>query len=196
MKYARVLTGPARVAAVVVCSFVIAACSNGTDISSTSPINDPGSTQNQAQDREGQTPPDDGPLTTNLSVDQSEVDRGGTVELSWSSTGATSCEASGGWSGAVARSGAQRVGPLDDTSTFTLSCTGADGAESVEMISVTVMGTFVVSWQPPQQNEDGTPLTDLAEVPVVLRHLDGRLLGLRDGRPSDCNLQHRQSAGG
>jgi hypothetical protein len=49
------------------------------------------------------------------------------VTVTWSSTNADSCEASGGWSGSKARSGNQSVGPIQQNTTFTLSCSGAGG---------------------------------------------------------------------
>ncbi|HZZ99394.1 MAG TPA: PKD domain-containing protein [Candidatus Paceibacterota bacterium] len=50
--------------------------------------------------------------------------------LSWSSTNATSCSASGDWSGAKATSGNQATGALSQikTYTFTLTCTGIGGS--------------------------------------------------------------------
>ena len=173
MPYARVLTGLPRAVAVVVCSLLITACSNGSDIASSSDpgtSSDPGPTQTPPEESPPEesppeeTPPDeDAPLSANFSVDQNEVDRGGSVQLRWSSTGALRCEADGAWAGSIDRSGNRQVGPLDRTSTFTLRCSGRDGEEVVEMISVSVLGTFVVNWQAPQENVDGTPLTDLAE---------------------------------
>ncbi len=47
--------------------------------------------------------------------------------LSWSSTGATSCSASGGWSGTQAISGTARTPALATTTSFILSCTGTGG---------------------------------------------------------------------
>ena len=64
------------------------------------------------------------------------VANGGSVTLSWSSTSATSCAASGAWSGAKATSSSAVIGPLGSTSTFTLTCTGLGGSSTQ---SVTVM---------------------------------------------------------
>ena len=56
--------------------------------------------------------------------------------LTWSSTGAGSCSASGGWSGAKPSSGSQAVNPSSRT-TYGLSCTGAGGSAS-QSATVTV----------------------------------------------------------
>ena len=64
------------------------------------------------------------------------------VTLNWSSTGAVSCNASGGWSGAKALSGSETV-TLTSTATFTLTCSAADGSAQL-------------TWTAPTQNTDGS----------------------------------------
>ena len=185
MEYVRVLAF-GRTVAVVVCSLLIAACSSGSNNTSSADsatAAGPGTgtasgrgTSNEPLLREDPPPPPpvDGSVTptADLSVSQTEVDLGGSVQLSWSSTGATSCQASGAWSGSVGVSGSQSVGPLDQSSTFTLRCSGESG-EAVSMIAVEVLGTFVVEWQAPELNEDGTPLTDLAEYRLFIGETSG-----------------------
>jgi hypothetical protein len=68
--------------------------------------------------------------TVSLSANPTSVASGGTSTLSWSSTNATGCTASGAWSGAKAMSGSEQTAALSATSTFTLSCTGASGTAS------------------------------------------------------------------
>jgi len=63
----------------------------------------------------------------NLSIDRSQVAAGDSVTLQWQAANASSCEASGGWTGVRPLSGAATVGPIEDTTTFTLSCSGASG---------------------------------------------------------------------
>jgi len=72
-----------------------------------------------------------------LSVDHPTVTSGGTVDLIWSSQNATSCTASGGWSGAQALSGTATSESLTANTTFTLTCSGAGGM-TAESVSVTV----------------------------------------------------------
>ncbi len=85
----------------------------------------------------GGQPQPDAP-TVSLSASASQIDAGDTVTLSWSSTDATACTASGGWSGARATSGQVQVGPLQATTSFSLSCSG-DGGSASDAVSVTVV---------------------------------------------------------
>jgi len=62
----------------------------------------------------------------------------GSSDLSWTVGGATSCTASGGWTGSKnAVSGMERVDPLTVDTTFTLSCTGAGGVTE-QSVTVTI----------------------------------------------------------
>lgn len=75
--------------------------------------------------------------TVSLSANPATVDAGSSSTLSWSSTNATSCTASGAWSGSRAVSGSESTGALDATSTYTLTCDGAGGSAG-QSVSVTV----------------------------------------------------------
>lgn len=75
--------------------------------------------------------------------------------LTWSTSGfpqgaTVTCTASGGWTGQKAASGTQALVALSATQTYTLTCAAPGG------------GTADLSWTPPTQNTDGSPLTDLA----------------------------------
>lgn len=100
------------------------------------------------------------PVVTFTSADAT-LSSGGTTQLSWSSSNTTSCSASGGWSGAKSLSGNQMVGPLNSTTTFTLSCSGP-GGNVVRMLTVSMLGQVSLNWVAPTQNVDGSPLNDLA----------------------------------
>jgi endoglucanase len=65
--------------------------------------------------------------TVTLAVNPTSINSGASSTLTWSSTNATSCTASGGWSGAESTSGAQSVSPTA-TATYTLNCTGTGGS--------------------------------------------------------------------
>jgi hypothetical protein len=84
--------------------------------------------------------------------------------LNWSSTNATSCTASGGWSGPVGVNGSQGTGPVNATTVYSLTCTGAGGTSN-QSTTVTVIastnGTATLSWNAPTTNTDGTPVTAL-----------------------------------
>jgi hypothetical protein len=56
------------------------------------------------------------------------VSSGSSTTLTWDATDASSCLASGGWSGNKAVSGSATVGPLTGNTTFTLTCTGVGGS--------------------------------------------------------------------
>ena len=59
--------------------------------------------------------------------------------LSWSSTNASSCTTSGGWSGNEPTSGSASTGALSTTTTFTLTCNGASGTTpATQSTTVTV----------------------------------------------------------
>lgn len=78
-----------------------------------------------------------------------------TPVLTWSSNGVTTCTASSSptdpkWSGNVATSGSISVGPITDTTTYTITCTSVSDTQAV------------FSWTAPTLNTDGTVLTNLA----------------------------------
>ena len=76
------------------------------------------------------TPPTPAPTVT-LSANPATVPSGGTTSLTWSSTNATSCTASGAWSGAQSTAGtAQSVALTTAKNVFTLACTGTGGTTS------------------------------------------------------------------
>jgi hypothetical protein len=88
----------------------------------------------------GYTPPVTPPVTTpapTLSFSASPISVTGTEQtvLSWSTTNATSCSASGGWSGNKGTSGTESM-TLANNTTFTLTCNGVSGATS-KNVSVT-----------------------------------------------------------
>jgi hypothetical protein len=77
--------------------------------------------------------------TVTLTASATSIASGGSSVLAWSSTGATSCAASGAWSGTKAITGTQTVGPLTTDSKFTLSCTGPGGTSASD-VTVRIKG--------------------------------------------------------
>ena len=76
--------------------------------------------------------------TASLSASSSSVLLNTIVSLTWSSTNATSCSASGTWSGTKGTSGAEDITiSTPGNNQFTISCTGAGGSKSA---SVTIEG--------------------------------------------------------
>lgn len=69
--------------------------------------------------------------TVTISTDTSQLVIGGNVTVSWSSTNASSCNASGSWSGSKTTSGSEEITPDSEGGiTFSLNCTGAGGSRS------------------------------------------------------------------
>ena len=99
------------------CALLLAACGGGSDADPPAPV---------------VSPP-----TVTLTSNVSSITSGGSVTLTWSSTDATACTASGGWSGAKATSGSAALGPLTSNTTATLSCTG-DGGTAQDSVTITV----------------------------------------------------------
>ncbi len=77
--------------------------------------------------------------TVALTANPTSIATGAFSILNWSATDATSCTASGGWSGAQATSGNELTGALTATTSFTMTCTGP-GGEASQTAMVTVQG--------------------------------------------------------
>ncbi len=63
--------------------------------------------------------------TVSLSANPTTVVSGGTSTLTWSSSNASSCSASGAWGGSKAASGSQSLNNLTQSGTYTLTCGGS-----------------------------------------------------------------------
>lgn len=75
--------------------------------------------------------------TVSLSATPTNVSSGGSAMLSWSSTNATSCTASGGWSGNESTSGSASTGAVSATTSYTLTCSGPGGS-ATQSVTVSV----------------------------------------------------------
>ena len=117
--------------------------------------------------------------TVSLAANPTSVTVGSATTLTWSSANATSCTASGGWSGSEPTSGSTVTGNLTANTTFTLTCSGVSGSSS-QSVTVTVTGQStcptptppVVSppagtgqlyfyWTVPTVDTSGNALTDI-----------------------------------
>ncbi len=86
------------------------------------------------------------PPTVSLSANPTSIYQGQTSTLSWSSTYATSCAASGGWSGSKALSGSQVVVPLPPPSaTYNLTCSGLGGSDT-KSVTINITALFLPDW--------------------------------------------------
>lgn len=66
----------------------------------------------------------------------SSIEIGNSISLTWSSTDATSCSASGSWTGTKGISGTETIEITQTSNTFSLTCTGDGGASSISSLSV------------------------------------------------------------
>lgn len=101
-------------------------------------------TQSAAVSVTATTPTTPAPTVT-LTASPSSITTGGSATLTWSSTNATACTASGAWSGNRATSGTGSTGTLNTTGiqSYTLTCTGAGGSGSATAV-VTVTAPIIV----------------------------------------------------
>ena len=85
----------------------------------------------------GSTPPPNPAPSVNLSASASEQLVNSNVTLTWSSSNATSCSASGDWSGTKSTSGSEDVTiSKAGSNTYSLACSGAGGNRSDAVIVV------------------------------------------------------------
>lgn len=72
-------------------------------------------------------PPIPAPVVS-LLAQPATVGRNGTTTLTWSAANASSCTASGDWSGSRDANGSITLGPFTSNGTYTLTCTGGGGS--------------------------------------------------------------------
>jgi Spherulation-specific family 4/Carbohydrate binding module (family 6) len=68
--------------------------------------------------------------TVSLTASPLSITSGSASTLTWSATNATSCAASGGWSGSKSTAGSASTGALTASTQYSLSCTGPGGSSS------------------------------------------------------------------
>ena len=76
--------------------------------------------------------------TIALTADPASVERGAYTTLTWSASDASSCSASGGWSGSEATSGSTSTNGITTGTTYTLTCSASSGVSSSKSVQVTV----------------------------------------------------------
>ncbi len=92
--------------------------------------------------------------TLTFSVSPTSITSGNSASLTWLTTNADSCAASGAWSGAKAISGAESVSPTANA-TYTLDCTGPGG-------SIQKSASVTVTQPPLPQTISFYPIADSA----------------------------------
>ena len=93
--------------------------------------------------------------TASINVDQSSVSYNGSTKLSWSSTAASKCDASGGWNGVQAVSGSVTFTDLKANTTYSIVCTGPGGSSATQQVTVAVAAPGV-----PTITLSATPISD------------------------------------
>ena len=85
--------------------------------------------------------------TATVSASAANAIKGDTLTITWSSTNATSCTASGSWSGSLATSGSQTVtASTTGAATYGISCAGGGGSASAEAkVTVVDKATATIS---------------------------------------------------
>jgi hypothetical protein len=79
------------------------------------------------------------PVAPTLALSTSSIVLGQPTSITWASVGATSCSASGSWSGTLPVIGSQTVTPAaGGTDTYSLTCTNALGTSAASTASLTV----------------------------------------------------------
>ena len=113
--------------------------------------------------------------TITLSISDNQIYIGESVTLTWSTTNATSCSASGSWSGSKPLSGSESITPdTDGSKSFTLTCSNSAGTSTSRTVSTDVIGnsqgvvvganyisspTVILDINSNYQSDDGEPST-------------------------------------
>jgi len=93
--------------------------------------------------------------TINFTANQTTATGSLTPVLTWSTSPvASSCTASGAWSGTKFASGSETLPTITASKSYTLTCSWGGGSATV-------------NWTAPTTNTNGTPLTDLAGFKVL-----------------------------
>ncbi len=86
--------------------------------------------------------------TLNFSGDPTSIYQGQSTTLTWLSTFATSCTASGAWSGSKAVGGSEVVVPLPPPSvTYTLNCSGPGGSTGPQSVIINITSLALPNWK-------------------------------------------------
>jgi hypothetical protein len=106
--------------------------------------------------------------TVSIAVSPATVAAGTAANLTWSSTNATACVASGAWSGSEATAGTLRVTPATNgTSSYTLTCTGAGGSGAATAVLAATLVAVTVTAKSGGGAIDGYALLFLAALAIL-----------------------------
>ncbi len=108
------------------------------------------------------TPPTPAPTPTptlTFTASPTSISSGQSSTLSWSTTNATSCTASNGWTGTKATSGGQSVTP-SSAATYSLTCTGAGGSVTNSVSVSVIVATTPTPTPTPPTNTPGLAFSE------------------------------------
>ena len=112
--------------------------------------------------------------------------------LSWTSTDAASCTASGSWSGTKATSGSGSTGNLTSAKTYILTCSGPGGDSNPD--SVTVNVSSPPPPPPPTHNVSGWAWSDMPDASDEIKNPTGGTVGRGAGwislNNTNCDLNN------
>lgn len=135
-----------------------------------------------ADPRPATTPPQsssNGQAIVSLAVSPSVIAPGGSAVLSWASSGATSCTATGGWSGTRPLSGTTVVTPTQTTS-YSLVCNSTNAVVS-DSKTISVVST------PPVIPGSGNPSVTITATPGTIQPGTTALLSWTSSAVNTCN---------
>ncbi|MDO8574956.1 MAG: hypothetical protein Q7R61_01635 [bacterium] len=87
------------------------------------------------------------PPALSFSGNPTTIFQGQSTTLNWSSTYATSCTASGAWSGSKAVNGSEVVVPPPPSATYTLTCTGPGGSTGPQSVIISITPLALPEWK-------------------------------------------------
>jgi hypothetical protein len=85
------------------------------------------------------------PPTVSVSATASAVGSGETTTLTWTSSNATACMGTGGWTGALAPSGTEATAALTTTTTYSITCSGPGGTSGPATVTVAIVAAATVN---------------------------------------------------
>jgi hypothetical protein len=103
------------------------------------------------------------PPAPTLTLGASSITAGDSTTITWSSTYATSCSASGNWAGTLAGSGSQTLSPTSPgTETYELTCSNSSGSSPSNSVNLTVTAA------PPSGGGGGGAMSGVSLVALAL----------------------------
>ena len=124
------------------------------------------------------------PPSLSLSASPATVAPGESSVLTWDSSAADECTASGAWAGSRAVSGSEAVSNLTETQVYSLSCSGSGGS-TVRDVQITVEqsdGIVVTASHPPAS----APLLSLSASPATIAAGESSTLSWGSTGASEC----------